>query len=166
MATRRWRPLPPAVARSEFSIALSAALGRRSRRPITSSRAPRSRRRVVCSRRKARSSQKILCTSVDGRRQLSDEKAYSVRQRMPTSDACSTMRRTEAIPARCPATRRRPLRAAQRPLPSMMMATCWGRAKLLCIVKSPCISNALHCKASGQKKVKRATGEDCAPILL
>src|SRR5665213_2811672 len=71
---------------------------------------------------------------------------------MPASDACSTTRRTDAMPARCPATRGRPRRAAQRPLPSMMMATCWGRAEL-CIVKSPCINSALQCKAGWQKKL-------------
>ena len=43
---------------------------------------------------------------------------------MPTSGARSTTRRTAATPARWPATRGKPRRVAQRPLPSMMMATC------------------------------------------
>jgi hypothetical protein len=35
----------------------------------------------------------------------------------------------------------------------MMIAKCRGRAELLCIVKSPWMNNALHCKASKQKKL-------------
>src|SRR6476646_2257191 len=42
---------------------------------------------------------------------------------MPASGAASTMRRTIAAPARCPAERERPCRTAHRPLPSMMMPT-------------------------------------------
>src|SRR2546428_10000043 len=46
---------------------------------------------------------------------------------MPRSGAASTARRTAAAPSRWPATRGRPRRVAQRPLPSMMIATCSGR---------------------------------------
>src|SRR5205085_11771233 len=52
---------------------------------------------------------------------------------MPWSGAASTARRTASAPARWPATRGRPRRAAQRPLPSMMIAT-W--AEELCDIKS------------------------------
>jgi hypothetical protein len=51
---------------------------------------------------------------------------------MPASGAASTMRRTIAAPARCPADRERPWRMAHRPLPSMMMPT-WIPA--LCSIK-------------------------------
>ena len=62
-------------------------------------------------------------TSAWGRRQLSAEKAYRVSTPIPASGAASTMRRTIAAPARCPAERERPCRVAHRPLPSMMMPT-------------------------------------------
>src|SRR5204863_5734394 len=52
---------------------------------------------------------------------------------MPWSGAASTTRRTAAAPARWPATRGRPRREAQRPLPSMMIAT-WTEE--LCSIKS------------------------------
>src|SRR5256885_15208762 len=42
---------------------------------------------------------------------------------MPSRRADSTMRRTAVAPARCPAWRGQPRDSAQRPLPSMMMAT-------------------------------------------
>src|SRR5688500_4689923 len=57
---------------------------------------------------------------------------------MPTRGAVSTTRRTASAPARCPALRGSPRAVAQRPLPSMMMAT-WGwadRDELLCVIKS------------------------------
>jgi len=56
---------------------------------------------------------------------------------MPTSGARSTTRRSAATPARCPAMRGNPRRVAQRPLPSMMIATCNPSGLLLCIVKFP-----------------------------
>ena len=43
--------------------------------------------------------------------------------RSPSPGAASTTRRTASAPARCPAERGSPRRVAQRPLPSMMMAT-------------------------------------------
>ena len=63
-------------------------------------------------------------TSAGGRRQLSDENANKVSVATPRSGAASTTRRAASTPARCPAERGRPRRVAQRPLPSMMMATC------------------------------------------
>src|SRR5262245_29847958 len=58
---------------------------------------------------------------------------------MPRSGAASTMRRTVSTPAGRPAARGRPRRVAQRPLPSMMMATWkWSLwSGVLCIVKLP-----------------------------
>src|SRR6266550_2609331 len=73
-------------------------------------------------------------TSAAGRLQLSEEKAYKLSAVMPQPGAISTTRRTAAAPARWPAARGRPRRVAQRPLPSMTMAT-WK--EVLCFIKSP-----------------------------
>ena len=48
---------------------------------------------------------------------------------MPRSPAARTVRRSASTPRRWPSTRGRPRAAAQRPLPSMMMATCRGASK-------------------------------------
>jgi len=56
---------------------------------------------------------------------------------MPESGAASTMRRTASTPARWPAARGIPREVAQRPLPSMMIAT-WKvalRCRVLGIVE-------------------------------
>src|SRR6476646_9551773 len=45
---------------------------------------------------------------------------------MPRSPAERTARRIASTPRRCPSKRGRPRWAAQRPLPSMMIATCVG----------------------------------------
>src|SRR3984893_1951763 len=45
---------------------------------------------------------------------------------MPSSWAARTTRRRASTPRRWPSTRGRPRAAAQRPLPSMMIATCMG----------------------------------------
>src|SRR2546422_3202972 len=58
---------------------------------------------------------------------------------MPRSGAASTVRRTASAPARCPATRGRPRRLAQRPLPSITIAT-WREE--LCGIKSVLKKNA------------------------
>ena len=47
---------------------------------------------------------------------------------MPISPAARTVLRNASTPRRCPSPRGRPRAAAQRPLPSMMMATCRGIA--------------------------------------
>src|SRR5205807_4201107 len=67
-------------------------------------------------------------TSVAGRCQFSSENANSVSTCTPASIAPSTTSRTAFIPARCPSGRGRWRSRAQRPLPSMMMATCRGTA--------------------------------------
>src|SRR5258705_13967007 len=51
---------------------------------------------------------------------------------MPHPGAMRTARRTASAPARCPAARGRPRRVAQRPLPSMTIAT-WK--EVLCFIK-------------------------------
>src|SRR5258705_2446531 len=73
-----------------------------------------------------------MATSPAGRFQLSAEKAYIVSAVIPRSGAASTARRTASAPARWPAPRGRPRRVAQRPLPSMMIATC---REALCFIK-------------------------------
>jgi hypothetical protein len=70
---------------------------------------------------------------------LSAEKAYSVSAAMPSPGAASTERRTASAPARWPATRGNPRRVAQRPLPSITMAT-WREE--LCDIKSTLKKNS------------------------
>src|SRR5216683_522910 len=65
-------------------------------------------------------------TSSGGRRQFSLEKAKSVRYSIPRSAHAFTTSRTVSTPLRCPATRGRNRFFAQRPFPSMMIATCRG----------------------------------------
>ena len=47
---------------------------------------------------------------------------------MPISPAARTVLRNASTPRRCPSPRGSPRADAQRPLPSMMMATCRGVA--------------------------------------
>src|SRR6516165_3627060 len=56
---------------------------------------------------------------------------------MPSSCAARTTRRSASTPRRCPSARGSPRSAAQRPLPSMMMATCRGTAiASICALRS------------------------------
>ena len=48
---------------------------------------------------------------------------------MPRSTAVRTIVRTASTPRRCPATRGSSRCLAQRPLPSMMIATCRGTSR-------------------------------------
>src|SRR5437867_7108191 len=68
--------------------------------------------------------------SLGGRCQSSSENANSVRPSTPASIAPSTASRTDVIPARWPSGRGSRRSRAQRPLPSMMMATWRGTAPL------------------------------------
>src|ERR1041385_3724918 len=81
--------------------------------------------------------------SVAGRCQFSSENANSVSTSTPASMAPSTTSRTAFIPARCPRGRGRLRSRAQRPLPSMIMATCRGTAPLrrICASRSSAISD-------------------------
>src|SRR5690606_8248865 len=65
-------------------------------------------------------------TSSSGRPQFSEEKANRVSASMPRSRQKSMQMLTARAPARWPTMRGRLRRAAQRPLPSMMMAMCRG----------------------------------------
>src|SRR5258707_819319 len=49
---------------------------------------------------------------------------------MPTSPAARMIARADSAPCRWPSMRGSPRCLAQRPLPSMMMATCWGSEAL------------------------------------
>ena len=67
-----------------------------------------------------------LPTSSAGRLQFSLEKANSVRASTPRRAHSSIHMRTGVSPARWPAERVSPRAAAQRPLPSMVIAMCRG----------------------------------------
>src|SRR5262245_30597432 len=58
---------------------------------------------------------------------------------MPVRAAVSTIRRTVRAPARCPAERAKPRRSAQRPLPSMMIATC-----IVCLWPFGCLDQSFE----------------------
>src|SRR5215207_1800735 len=66
-------------------------------------------------------------TSSVGRDQFSVEKAYTASETTPSSIAASTVRRRARVPSRWPSATGRPRRSAQRPLPSMMIATLRAR---------------------------------------
>src|SRR6266705_3583409 len=97
-----------------------------SRSPITRTLTP-SRCSVARSLRMKRLSRPNRSPiSVAGRDQFSELKEKIVRERMPSSWAARTTRRNASTPRRWPSARGRPRAAAQRPLPSMMIATCNG----------------------------------------
>src|SRR5450759_158631 len=125
---RRW---PALVAASAWAMAEQSFASSRSRRPITSTRTPRATERGVSFSRYTAIRRMSASTSAGGRRQLSLEKANSVRMPTPESGAASTTRRAASTPARCPMMRGRPRPVAQRPLPSIMIPTC----RVLCISK-------------------------------
>ena len=65
-------------------------------------------------------------TSSSGRRQFSVENANTVIHFRPTSSPPSTVSKSASSPAACPSVRLRPRRCAQRPLPSITIATWRG----------------------------------------
>ena len=65
-------------------------------------------------------------TSSCGRDQFSELKAYTVRKCMPNSTAARSVSRRASCPWMCPSVRGSPRCFAQRPFPSMMIATCSG----------------------------------------
>ena len=90
----------------------------------------------VTSTSSARANRSIrIDTSSAGRRQFSLENANSVRYSTPSSIAARTVARTASTPLRCPATRGSSRLFAQRPLPSMMMATWRGIARAAGMVR-------------------------------
>ncbi len=130
---------PPAVSASAASIDESTRSGSRSRRPITRSRTPCSTQFRTSPRRYVSNRPINAFTSRLGRRQLSEENAYSVNVPIPFDGAASTIRRATRAPARWPHARDRPRDRAHLPLPSMMIATCSPPAttcKVLWLIKS------------------------------
>src|SRR6185312_12151368 len=121
---RRFMSEQAAVSRSLYSIARTRLARRRSRRPMTLIRMPCSMHWRVSVVRYRCSSRISASTSRLGRPQLSEENAYSVSVRIPARAAASTMPLPALAPWTWPALRGIPRRCAQRPLPSMMIATC------------------------------------------
>ena len=99
---------------------------RPTRRPTTRMRTPISTS-LLTSRRSALTKSFISVeTSSSGRRQFSELNAKSVRYSTPRSPHACSDARTASTPRVCPNTRGLPRAFAQRPLPSMMIATCRG----------------------------------------
>src|SRR3990172_4947317 len=124
------RPLLPAVRRSPEATSDWIFGSKRAVSPITRRRTP-----LRCSLRTslvsaARNSCISSATSSAGRRQFSELNANSVRKPTPRSVQARTMPRTASTPRWCPAKRGSPRCRAQRPLPSMMIATCCGTSPL------------------------------------
>src|SRR2546425_9621142 len=129
---------PPRVSRSTRSTAERAPGASRDRSPSTCTTTPWSR----SSRTSAAmySSSRLIRAEIwgGGRCQSSSERANSVSTSTPASIATSTTSRTAFMPARCPKGRGRLRSRAQRPLPSMMIAT-WrgtGPLKRICASRS------------------------------
>src|SRR5216117_4279768 len=121
---------PPRVSRSTWSTAARAPGASRARSPSTCTTTP-------CWRSSSASlamysSSRLISAeiSLGGRCQFSSENANSVSTSTPASIAPSTASRTDVIPARWPSGRGSRRSRAQRPLPSMMMATWRGTAPL------------------------------------
>src|SRR5512143_2570896 len=120
---RRRMARPGAVARSARSTRAASSRPSRSRRPMTDRRTPCFTQRSASRSSPSCSRPMRAATSSRGRCQLSAEKANRVRVPMPRARAAETRRRMASTPAAWPALRGRPRDSAQRPLPSMMMAT-------------------------------------------
>src|SRR5450631_3635257 len=99
---------------------------RRGRRPIHRTRTPQSLRMSRRRRITSRLNPIRKRTSSGERFQFSVEKAYAERFLTPISMAPATTSSRDASPASWPLVRGRPRAFAQRPLPSMTIATCPG----------------------------------------
>src|SRR5829696_9291385 len=84
---------------------------------------------------------------------------------MPSSIAERTVRRTASTPRRWPSTRGRPRRAAQRPLPSMMIATWAGTASPLAPVATGAVVRSVL-SAMPDFWRDHATSSDVHDLLL
>src|SRR5947207_1741958 len=121
-----WSPVLCWVSRTTCSSPCRTAAGTPFGRPTTRKRVLRAMRSGSSDRIARSSSFMSVETSCAGRLQFSVEKAYSVRYRSPSASAARTIARAVFTPSRWPATRGKPRRVAQRPLPSMMTAMCSG----------------------------------------
>src|SRR6185312_4875300 len=150
-ATVSVRPLLSRVSASPRAMWPMRRASKGSRSPTTLKRMPlswslptscSSARRKSCIRKD---------TSSGGRRQFSLEKAKSVRYSTPALAQARTVSRTASTPLRCPATRGRNRFFAQRPLPSMMIATCRGTSGasgMTCVEDSNWVISRLVPRAS------------------
>src|SRR5215204_2465023 len=127
--------------------------GRPARSPITRMRTPLLFSSFRSRRMNKRSRLRRSSTSAAGRDQFSELKLNKVRVSIPRFPAKRTARRTASIPRRCPSVRGSPRARAQRPFPSMMMATCRGAGSTAPVVSStgfacaPIESNVPECVA-------------------
>ena len=181
VAARRLRDVPaPAVIRGDrqreprVGGGLRLAGGDRARgcadRSATCRRSPgsgcRSRAACATSCSSARRKSSIrIDTSSAGRRQFSLENANSVRNSTPRSRQARTTPRTASTPLRWPATRGSSRCFAQRPLPSMMIATCRGTARVSGMSRVELLNKAVpRVRAMGGRcrDGRRRTGRDGA----
>src|SRR3984957_3141963 len=123
---RRSMPEPAALDRSLCSMERSRFSLSRSRRPITLIRIDCSTQRRVSVNRYWPNRCMSAAISAGGRTQFAEEKAYSVSTSTSARAVASTMARTAFAPSMWPAVRGSPRWAAQRPFPSMIIATCTG----------------------------------------
>src|SRR5687768_1705612 len=120
--------VPAAVCAITRSIAWRPLGLSRSRSPSTRTRTPRSRSSSDSRAMYSSSRPMSASISVAGRCQFSRLKAKSVSTSTPASRQPATTSRTDFIPAWWPSGRGSERPVAQRPLPSMMTATCCGTA--------------------------------------
>src|SRR3972149_2254899 len=118
--------VPPRVRSSASQIERWISRGASCRRPMTRTRIPSSINSSVCLRTASSIRPKSPATSSSERRQFSWLKTYSERTSIPRSGAMRTTGRIASTPWTWPAMGGSPRAAAQRRLPSMMIATCRG----------------------------------------
>src|SRR3954463_7017199 len=114
---------PSAVSRSAQSICSANAEETPSRRPMNRIRTPSALSSGVSPRIRSENIRIRPVTSSAGRDQFSVENEYTVSSSTPRSTASRSRAFTVSAPARCPSTTGSPRAVAQRPFPSVMMAT-------------------------------------------
>ena len=133
----RVRPVLFAVKASASLIPCRICRLKRSRLPNTFRRILFSCRRRTCFCKACKNSPIRNDTSSSGRRQFSVEKANTVRYCTPSLAQCFTIFSNASKPRLCPITRGRKRFFAQRPLPSIITATCFGTevcSKMVCVL--------------------------------
>jgi len=130
-------------------MALSSPSLSRSRLPMTSMRIERSTQRRVSATKNLRNRCISASISAGGRAQLDAEKACRVSVSIPARAAAATTAQTVLAPSTWPALRGNPRRLAQRPFPSMMIATCKWHSQ-----------NTLSCGVNELRKTPREA-HDC-----
>src|ERR1700733_1120936 len=120
----------PAVFPSAHSICSTSSRATPSRRPMKRIRTPSSSSSGVSSAIRSPNIRINPSTSSRGRVQFSVEKEKTVSSSTPSSTASRSLALTTSAPAWCPAATGRPRCWAQRPLPSVMIATYLGAVTL------------------------------------